>query len=57
MDGISEISNYIFTTIFTVEAIIKLIGLGPKIYFKEGWNIFDFIIALGSLLSIILSIV
>ena len=57
MDNFSETTNYIFTTIFTVEAIIKLIGLGPKIYFKEGWNIFDFIIASGSLISIILSIV
>ena len=43
----SEQMNYIFTAIFLVEAILKLLGLGRK-YFNDPWNIFDFIIILGS---------
>ena len=42
-----EILNYIFMIIFTIEAIIKLIAMRSK-YFKDGWNVFDFIIVLGS---------
>ena len=36
-----------FTAIFLVEAILKLLGLGKK-YFHDPWNIFDFLIVLGS---------
>ena len=43
----AEQSNYLFTAIFLVEAILKLLGLGRK-YFTDPWNKFDFIIALGS---------
>ena len=38
---------------FTVEAIIKIIALG-KNYFKIGWNIFDFIIVLATIIGLIL---
>lgn len=34
--------------IFTVEMIMKLIGLGFRQYFKSGWNIFDFIVTIGA---------
>jgi len=37
----------VFSAIFTVEAIIKIIAL-RKIYFKEMWNIFDFIVVIGT---------
>ena len=30
--------NIAFVEIFSIEAIIKLIGLGFKQYFKEKWN-------------------
>lgn len=36
-----------FSAIFTIEAIIKLIAL-KKNYFKELWNIFDFIVVIGT---------
>lgn len=52
---VAEILNYIFTAIFIAEAIIKLIGFGPKIYFSEGWNKFDFTIIVGSFISIFIS--
>lgn len=37
-----------FTFIFTVEAIIKIIGMSKE-YFKVGWNIFDLLIVACSL--------
>ena len=40
--------NYVCTGIFIVEALIKIIAIGLH-YFKDGWNIFDFIIVVGSL--------
>ena len=42
-----EYLNYIFSAIFTIEAGIKLVALGKK-YFKEVWNIFDFIVVVGT---------
>jgi hypothetical protein len=35
-----------------VEAVMKLMAMSPKFYFKEGWNIFDFIIVSLSLLEL-----
>jgi hypothetical protein len=40
--------------LFTLEAIIKIIAL-ERTYFKEGWNIFDLVIVIGSLISIFIS--
>jgi hypothetical protein len=55
MDKIAEWLNYGFTAIFLIEAILKLIGIGPKTYFEDGWNIYDCIIILGSFVSIFIS--
>ena len=41
MDSFLETSNLIFTIAFTVEAVVKLVGLGPCSYFRAGWNNFD----------------
>ena len=43
---IDEIINYIFI----VEVSLRMIGCGLK-FFKNGWNVFDFIIVGGSLLA------
>lgn len=34
---------------------MKLVALSPKFYFREGWNIFDFVIVLLSLLELSLA--
>ena len=47
------IANYIFTAIYTVEAILKLVGFG-KSYFQSYWNMFDFFIVVTSWMQIIL---
>jgi len=54
ISDITEIINYIFAGIFTVEAIIKISGLG-KHYFKDRWNLFDFIVVLGTAAGIAIS--
>jgi len=45
-----EIINISFLTIFTLECVIKLLGL-RLYYFKEPWNVFDFVVVVVSLLS------
>jgi voltage-gated sodium channel type IV alpha len=46
--------NYIFTTIFLIEAIMKLIAF-RRSYFHSSWNVFDFIVVIGSLVDIVLT--
>ena len=46
--------NYFFTAIFTIEAGLKIIAEG-KYYFRQGWNIFDFIIVVVSYVAIIIA--
>lgn len=47
---ILKIFNILFTVIFTLEAIVKIIGLRLH-YFRIGWNVFDFIVVILSLLG------
>lgn len=47
-----SIANNVFVGIFTLEAVLKLSGLGPRYYFLEAWNIFDFTIVLLSLIAV-----
>ena len=46
------IANYFFIGTFTLEAVLKLTGLGFKFYFVEAWNIFDFTIVVLSLIAV-----
>lgn len=46
-----DASNVFFTLIFSIECMIKIIGLGPKYYFASAWNIFDFVITAVSIIS------
>jgi hypothetical protein len=42
-----NIVGYIFTAIFFIEFVLKIIGLGVQ-YYKFAWNIFDFSIVISS---------
>lgn len=42
-------------TIFTIEAICKIFALRSN-YFRAGWNIFDFIVVVGTLLILLLGL-
>ncbi|XP_053195485.1 voltage-dependent T-type calcium channel subunit alpha-1G [Scomber japonicus] len=46
--------NYIFTVVFVIEAILKLIAFGLRRFFKERWNQLDLAIVLLSIMGITL---
>ncbi|KFP56267.1 Voltage-dependent L-type calcium channel subunit alpha-1D, partial [Cathartes aura] len=57
-----DIMNMVFTGVFTVEMVLKLIAFKPKIfvrkkerwlhYFTDAWNTFDALIVVGSVVDI-----
>ncbi|XP_072538443.1 voltage-dependent L-type calcium channel subunit alpha-1D [Salminus brasiliensis] len=52
---VMDILNMIFTTLFTIEMIIKLLALRPYHYFIDAWNSFDALIVVGSLVDIMIA--
>ena len=48
-------ASQVFTGIFTAEMTFKIIALDPYYYFQQGWNIFDSIIVILSLMELGLS--
>lgn len=54
VDTLDEIDD-ILVYIYIVEAIIKIVGFGIEKYFEDDWNMFDFVLILVSLLSILSS--
>ncbi|KRY20597.1 Voltage-dependent L-type calcium channel subunit alpha-1F [Trichinella patagoniensis] len=52
-DEALDVLNLFFTTVFALEFICKLFALTFKNYFGDAWNVFDFIIVLGSFIDII----
>ena len=52
-----EICNVLFTFVFALEAIVKLIGLGPHEYLRATMNCFDFVIVVASLFELSESLV
>ncbi|CAJ1052910.1 voltage-dependent P/Q-type calcium channel subunit alpha-1A isoform X1 [Xyrichtys novacula] len=47
--------NIVFTTFFFMESILKIIAFGPLNYFRDAWNIFDFVSVLGSITDILVT--
>ncbi|CAG9828455.1 unnamed protein product, partial [Diabrotica balteata] len=45
--------NMIFTAVFAMEFVFKLAAFRVKNYFGDAWNLFDFIIVLGSFVDIV----
>uniref|UniRef100_A0A663FCW1 Voltage-dependent L-type calcium channel subunit alpha n=1 Tax=Aquila chrysaetos chrysaetos TaxID=223781 RepID=A0A663FCW1_AQUCH len=50
-----DIMNMVFTGVFTVEMVLKLIAFKPKGYFSDAWNTFDSLIVIGSIVDVVLS--
>ena len=44
---VMEVVNIVFTVIYTVEMLIKMIAY-KKNYFHDGWNVFDFLIVVSA---------
>eukprot|EP01063_Lacrimia_lanifica_P011536 TRINITY_DN18296_c0_g1_i1.p1 TRINITY_DN18296_c0_g1~~TRINITY_DN18296_c0_g1_i1.p1 ORF type:complete len:2174 (+),score=374.20 TRINITY_DN18296_c0_g1_i1:174-6695(+) len=51
-----HVTDYIFTFLFLAEAIVKITALGFN-YFRIGWNQFDFLLVVSSIVEIIVSVV
>ncbi|XP_042859873.1 muscle calcium channel subunit alpha-1-like isoform X9 [Penaeus japonicus] len=50
-----DILNLIFTAVFALEFVLKIMAFRFKYYFGDAWNVFDFIIVLGSFIDIVYS--
>ncbi|CAF3087993.1 unnamed protein product [Rotaria sp. Silwood2] len=55
MTRILTTGNYIFTSIFTAESILKIIAMTPGKFLRNGWNVFDLIIVTVSLIELALA--
>ncbi|XP_076740744.1 calcium channel, voltage-dependent, P/Q type, alpha 1A subunit, b isoform X8 [Maylandia zebra] len=47
--------NIVFTTFFFLESVLKIIAFGPLNFFRDAWNIFDFVSVLGSITDILVT--
>ncbi|KAJ8257225.1 hypothetical protein GJAV_G00183250 [Gymnothorax javanicus] len=50
-----DILNMVFTGLFTVEMVLKILALRPKHYFTDAWNSFDALIVVGSVVDIVVT--
>ena len=48
-----DMANYCFTAFFFIECLIKISAFKCR-YFRDGWNIFDFIIMVSSVLCLLI---
>uniref|UniRef100_A0A3P8W7V0 Calcium voltage-gated channel subunit alpha1 E n=1 Tax=Cynoglossus semilaevis TaxID=244447 RepID=A0A3P8W7V0_CYNSE len=48
--------NTAFTVLFSVECVLKIMAFGLLNYFRDTWNIFDFITVLGSITEIVVDL-
>uniref|UniRef100_UPI0037E8EDFB calcium channel, voltage-dependent, P/Q type, alpha 1A subunit, b isoform X2 n=1 Tax=Semicossyphus pulcher TaxID=241346 RepID=UPI0037E8EDFB len=54
-DEVLKNLNIVFTTFFFMESILKVIAFGPLNFFRDAWNIFDFVSVLGSITDILVT--
>lgn len=52
-----SVGNTVLTVFFTLECILMMTALGPRIYFSEGFNKFDFVVVVCSLAELISNVV
>jgi len=48
-DQILRVTGILFSIVFFIEFILKILGLGIKQYFQSRWNCFDFILVMSSI--------
>ncbi|XP_048344565.1 voltage-dependent L-type calcium channel subunit alpha-1F [Sphaerodactylus townsendi] len=49
---VMDLLNMVFTGLFTIEMVLKIIAFKPKHYFVDAWNTFDALIVVGSVVDI-----
>ncbi|KAM9791176.1 voltage-dependent R-type calcium channel subunit alpha-1E isoform 4-T4 [Syngnathus typhle] len=55
-DTVLKHFNTAFTVLFSLECILKIMAFGLVNYFRDTWNIFDFITVLGSITEIVVDL-
>ncbi|XP_049603921.1 voltage-dependent R-type calcium channel subunit alpha-1E [Syngnathus scovelli] len=55
-DTVLKHFNTAFTVLFSLECILKIMAFGFVNYFRDTWNIFDFITVLGSITEIVVDL-
>ncbi|XP_062560179.1 voltage-dependent calcium channel type A subunit alpha-1-like isoform X6 [Armigeres subalbatus] len=51
LENFMKYLNMIFTGMFSVETVLKIIGFGARNFFKDMWNVFDLITVIGSIVD------
>ena len=51
------VSNIVLTIIFTAESVVKIIGLGPRLFWMEFMNRFDVAVVIVSLAEIVVDVI
>jgi len=54
-DKTLEAFDYVWSSVFVIEMLLKMFGLGLKQYFRKHWNKFDFFIVMGSIVDFIVT--
>ncbi|KXZ52368.1 hypothetical protein GPECTOR_9g412 [Gonium pectorale] len=57
VENSANIVNYVFTMYFFLELLLKLFAFGVVRYFRDGMNIFDFIVVLISMVEFIMDVI
>uniref|UniRef100_A0A672VD72 Voltage-dependent N-type calcium channel subunit alpha n=1 Tax=Strigops habroptila TaxID=2489341 RepID=A0A672VD72_STRHB len=47
--------NIVFTSMFSMECVLKIIAFDVLNYFRDAWNVFDFVTVLGSITDILVT--
>lgn len=50
IDDIISTIEEVLLYVYTGEAVLKIIGLGPLMYFRDSWNLLDFVLVIISLI-------
>ncbi|XP_060096670.1 voltage-dependent P/Q-type calcium channel subunit alpha-1A isoform X2 [Heteronotia binoei] len=54
-EQVLKMFNIVFTALFSLECVLKIIAFGVMNYFRDAWNIFDFVTVLGSITDILVT--
>ncbi len=55
-DRLQYLANIVFTSIFTAEALIKIVAKSPVWYLRSPWDRFDLFVVVTSILSLVFSL-
>ncbi|KAE8620103.1 hypothetical protein XENTR_v10010099 [Xenopus tropicalis] len=54
-ENVLKTFNMVFTSLFSLECLLKIMAFGAPNYFRDAWNIFDFVTVLGSITDIVVT--